>query len=116
METTQTLLIITHLPDETSARTLASHLIQQGLAACVNIQAPCRSIYCWQGAIEDVQEIPLLIKTTADRYAIIETSIREQHPYELPDIVAVPVSQGLPAYLAWIVAETSPRPSVTTPK
>ncbi len=108
METAQTLLILTNLPDEASARTLASRLVEARLAACVNILAPCRSVYRWQGGLEDAQEVPLLIKTTAARYPALEEAIRADHPYELPEIIAVPIVRGLPDYLDWVAAETLP--------
>lgn len=102
----QTLLILTNLPDEASAQTLATMLVSRRLAACVNMLAPCRSVYRWQGAVESAQEIPLLIKTTAARYAALEAAIRAAHPYELPEIIAVPIAHGLPEYLGWVVTET----------
>ncbi|MDP2823307.1 MAG: divalent-cation tolerance protein CutA [Sulfuritalea sp.] len=102
----QTLLVLTNLPDEASAQALASSLVAERLAACVNILAPCRSVYRWQGKIESVQETPLLIKTTSARYAALEAAIRSGHPYELPEIVAVPIAHGLPEYLNWVVTET----------
>lgn len=100
------LLVITNLPDQDSARRVAESLISQRLAACVNIMAPCTSVYRWQGRVETAQEIPLLIKTLAAHYSKAEAAIRELHPYELPEIIAVPLSAGLPEYLAWIKAET----------
>lgn len=102
------LLVLTTLPDAASARALAAALVEQRLAACVNILAPCRSVYRWNGKLEDAEEVPLLIKTTAAAYPALETALRARHPYELPEIVAVPVAQGLPGYLAWVAAETSP--------
>lgn len=101
------LLVLTNLPDAASARALAGVLVEARLAACVNILAPCRSVYRWQGQVEDAEEVPLLIKTTADRYTALEAAIRAQHPYELPEIVAVPIQRGLPDYLAWVEQETS---------
>ena len=101
------LLVLTQLPDAASARALAEHIVSARLAACVNILAPCRSIYRWQGRIEDAEEVPLLIKTVAERYSELEAAIRAQHPYELPEIVAVPLSHGLPGFLDWVAAETS---------
>lgn len=101
------LLVITNLPDATSARSLAATLVDQRLAACVNILSPCRSVYRWQGSIEDAEEVPLLIKTTAENYPALEAAIRARHPYELPEIVAVRIEHGLPDYLAWVAAETS---------
>lgn len=107
----EALLVLTNLPDAASAQALAEHVVAERLAACVNILAPCRSVYRWQGSIEAAEEVPLLIKTRADRYAALEAAIRARHPYELPEIVAVPISHGLPAYLDWLAAETtSPTP------
>lgn len=100
------LVVITNLPDRAGAEKLATLLVEQRLAACVNLLAPCASVYRWQGKIEQTQEHPLLIKTTEDRYAALEASIRANHPYELPEIIAVPVTQGLPAYLQWVESET----------
>lgn len=104
------LLVLTNLPDADSAHALATHLVEERLAACVNVLAPCRSVYRWQGATEDAEEVPLIAKTTSERYPALEAAIRAQHPYELPEIVAVPVVRGLPAYLDWIAAETAARP------
>ncbi|HZV53293.1 MAG TPA: divalent-cation tolerance protein CutA [Rhodocyclaceae bacterium] len=106
----QTLLVLTNLPDAQAARAVADYLVSTRLAACVNILAPCRSVYRWQGKIENAEEVPLLIKTTADRYAPLEAAIQSMHPYELPEIVAVPLSHGLPEYLAWVASETTPEP------
>jgi periplasmic divalent cation tolerance protein len=101
-------LALTNLPDRASAERLATALIEQRVAACVNILAPCRSVYRWQGSVQHEDEHPLLIKTTSERYAVLEKAIREHHPYELPEIIAVPVDSGLPAYLDWVDAETRP--------
>ena len=100
------LLVITTLPDEASARKLADALVAGRLAACVNILAPCRSVYRWKGALESELEIPLLIKTTRDVYPALEAAILAAHPYELPEIIALPLALGLPAYLGWIRDET----------
>ena len=101
------LLVITSLPDAESARALATRLVEQRLAACVNILAPCQSLYRWEGKLEEAEEVPLLIKTTVARYVALEEAIRAYHPYELPEIIAVPIEKGLPGYLAWMVASTS---------
>ncbi len=100
------LLVITNMPDVVSAKLLAHTLIEQRVAACVNLMAPCTSVYRWQEQIETVTEIPVLIKTTQAAYAQIETLIRATHPYELPEIIAVPVSAAAPDYLRWVTAET----------
>jgi len=109
MASPDTLLVITNLPDAESARALATQLVEQRLAACVNILAPCLSVYRWEGRLEDTEEVPLLIKTSAARYAALESAIRAYHPYELPEIVAVRIDKGLPDYLAWVTASTSPQ-------
>jgi periplasmic divalent cation tolerance protein len=101
------LLVFTNLPDRAAAEKLAETLIGQRLAACVNILAPCRSVYRWKDAVQNDEEHPMLIKTTAERYAALEKAIRAAHPYELPEIVAVPIERGLPAYLEWVAAETA---------
>jgi periplasmic divalent cation tolerance protein len=101
-----TLLVVTSLPDRESAEKLAGLLVERRLAACVNILAACTSVYRWHGAIQQDEEHPLLIKTVQDRYAELEASIRANHPYELPEIIAVPIADGLPAYLQWVESET----------
>ena len=105
-----TLLVITNLPDRPAAERLAEALVARRLAACVNILAPCRSVYRWKGQMQHDEEHPVLVKTTAERYAQLEAEIRSLHPYELPEIVAVPIERGLPGYLDWVAAETSPAP------
>ena len=106
MKTLDILLVVTNLPNRESAEKLAGVLIEQRLAACVNILSPCRSVYRWKQEIHNDEEYPVLIKTAADRYAALEEAIRANHPYELPEIVAVPIDCGLPAYLQWIETET----------
>ena len=100
------LLVLCNAPDAATAERLAEHLLQSRLAACVNILAPCVSRYRWQGAIKSASEVPLLIKTSAVTYPRLEAALREHHPYELPEIIAVPVDRALPAYLQWVVDET----------
>ena len=101
-------LVITNLPDRESAGRLAHTLIDKRLAACINVLSPCRSVYRWQGKTEDAEEVPMLIKTTRERYPALEAAIRAGHPYELPEIIAVPLAGGLPAYLQWVDTETKP--------
>jgi periplasmic divalent cation tolerance protein len=101
-----TLLVFTNLPDRAAAERLAQMLVDQQLAACVNLLAPCRSVYRWNGAVQHDEEHPMLMKTTAERYPALEQALRAGHPYELPEIIAVPIERGLPAYLDWIAAET----------
>jgi periplasmic divalent cation tolerance protein len=101
-------LVITNLPDRDSATKLAHVLVERRLAACVNILSPCRSVYRWQGKIENAEEFPMLIKTTKDRYADLEAAIRAGHPYSLPEVIAIPLAGGLSAYLEWVESETRP--------
>ena len=101
------LLVLTNCPDEAIADRIALVLVEQALAACVNRLAPVSSIYRWQGNVERAVEVPLLIKTTRERYADVEQAIRHLHPYEVPEIVALPIVAGHAAYLRWIEAETA---------
>jgi periplasmic divalent cation tolerance protein len=101
----EAVLVVTNMPDRESARQLAEKLVEKRIAACVNILAPCESVYRWQGKIESAQEVPLLIKTLRAHYDKVEKTIRQCHPYELPEIIAVPIAAGLPAYLDWLAAE-----------
>ena len=104
----QTLLILTNLPDRQSANEMAKVLIEERLAACVNILGDCSSVYRWEGKIENATEVPMLIKTRADCYQQVEQAIKRLHPYELPEIIAVPIVEGLPNYLKWVHEQTSP--------
>ncbi|WP_454454937.1 divalent-cation tolerance protein CutA [Thauera phenylacetica] len=100
------LLVFSNMPDQDSASALAAALVEARLVACVNVLAACTSVYRWQGVVETATEVPVLMKTTVTRYAALEAAIRARHPYELPEIVAVPVEHGLPAYLDWVTDET----------
>lgn len=103
-----TLLVFTSLPDAAGAEALAAALLEAHLAACVSLLPAVRSLYRWRGRIEQAGEVMLLIKTTAARYAALEAFLRARHPYELPEILAVPASHGLAEYLAWVDLETRP--------
>ena len=100
------LIVITNVPDRDLALRLAHTLIDRKLAACVNILAACTSVYRWKDKLESATEVPMLIKTRAAIYDQVEAAIKELHPYELPEIIAVPVERGLPRYLEWVAAET----------
>jgi len=103
---TEIRLVFTTLPDSEIAGKLARNLVEMRYAACVNILSPCRSIYRWQDDVHEDGEVPLIIKTTAELYPALETYLRQQHPYTLPEIVALDVVQGLPEYLTWVAAST----------
>jgi periplasmic divalent cation tolerance protein len=95
-------LILCTCPDPATAEMLARLLLEQRLTACVNVVPGLTSIYRWQGQIETARECLLLIKTAEERYAAVESCIRARHPYELPEIIALPIDRGLPDYLHWI--------------
>lgn len=99
-------LVVTTLPDEATARSVAQALVERRLAACVSVQSPCWSVYRWQGAVDSAMEVPVVAKVTPTGYPALEAALRALHPYELPEIVALPVVAGLPGYLAWVGSET----------
>ncbi|MBI4192495.1 MAG: divalent-cation tolerance protein CutA [Betaproteobacteria bacterium] len=100
------LIVITNAPDREVALKIARALIERKLAACVNILAECTSVYRWRDKLETATEVPLMIKTRAEIYDDVEAAIKSLHPYELPEIVAVPIERGLPDYLEWVNAAT----------
>jgi periplasmic divalent cation tolerance protein len=89
-------------PDKDTAEKIARLLVNDKLAACVNILPGMTSVYRWHEQVECAQEHLLLIKANKNSYQAIETAIKKHHPYELPEIIAVPVENGLPEYLHWI--------------
>ncbi|RLK46529.1 periplasmic divalent cation tolerance protein [Alkalispirillum mobile] len=93
-------------PDETVAREVAGNLVERRLAACVNIVPGLTSVFFWEGEAQAEPEVLLLIKTSASAYPALEQAILELHPYELPEIVGVPLEKGLPGFLHWIHMET----------
>lgn len=101
-------LVLSTAPDANTAHLLAQTLVGEGLAACVNIIPAVHSIYRWQGKVESASELILLIKTTEAGYAALETRLRQLHPYELPEILALRNTAGLPDYLHWIADNTGP--------
>ena len=102
------LIVLTNCPDAEVADRIARTLVEQKLAACVNRMPAVDSVYRWQGAVERAVEVPLLIKSTRERLSEVQEAIRALHPYEVPEILAIPVVAGLPAYLRWVVDETQP--------
>jgi periplasmic divalent cation tolerance protein len=109
----EALLVLTSLPNADIAKLLAKDLVEARLAACVNVMAPCHSVYRWEGELQEDGEVPLIIKTTAKLYPAVESYIRQQHPYDLPEIIAVKVEAGSPDYLRWVADSTEP--TVSTP-
>ena len=106
-EESRIVIVLTMLPDRQSATHLATLLVEQRLAACVNILSECTSVYRWKGNIETATEVPLMIKASVRAYAELAQKIRAHHPYELPEIVSLPVAGGLPAYLDWVMTQSN---------
>lgn len=100
-------LLLNTCPDLETARKLARMLVERRLAACVNILPGVTSVYAWQGKIEQDPELLLFIKTRAELYAQVEELVRREHPYDVPELVALDFEGGLPAYLKWIEESTS---------
>jgi periplasmic divalent cation tolerance protein len=88
------------------AQTIARHLVESSLAACVQITGPITSIYRWKDKVENAREWLCIIKTTDKLYAAVEATIKSLHPYETPEIIAVPIVKGSKEYLQWIHEET----------
>ena len=103
----QVIVILTNVPDLQCGHTMAHALVEQGMAACVNLLPAVRSVYRWQGTVEEAAEVTLLVKTTTALYRKVEAAIKAAHPYEVPEIIALPIVAGLPSYLDWVVSETN---------
>ncbi len=101
-------IVLCTCSDMGTAEAIAKRLVASRLAACVNIVPGLTSVYLWKGAVESDAELLLVVKTTKARYAAVEPAIVEAHPYELPEVVCVPIVAGLPGYLKWIEEAVSP--------
>lgn len=98
----EVLLALSTFPDAETAREIAGQLVTQKLAACANIMAPLDSIYRWEGKVENARETLVFFKTTRARFDAFAARLRALHPYDVPEIIAVPVAEGLPEYLRWV--------------
>jgi periplasmic divalent cation tolerance protein len=105
MDATHLVLLCT-CPNMDIAREIAGTLVEDGVAACVNILPGLTSVYRWQGETHEDAELLLLAKTTSKAYRRAEETIQRLHPYELPEIIAVPVTKGLSDYLHWMTLQT----------
>jgi periplasmic divalent cation tolerance protein len=103
---TDALLVFTTLPTPEKAADLARMLVEEGLVACGNVLPAVRSIYKWEGKVQDENEVMLLLKTRAEHLERLKLRILEVHPYEVPEVLAIPVESGYRAYLEWIASET----------
>ncbi len=103
LQTHDTLLVFSTFPDPGKAREIGRALVTERLAACVNVlAAPVESIYTWQGKLEETAEVLAFIKTTRAAYPALETRLRDLHPYDVPEIVGLPLAAALPDYLRWV--------------
>jgi periplasmic divalent cation tolerance protein len=107
---TDTIQVITTTGSREDAARVARALVEARLAACVQVIGPITSTYWWQGAIEEAAEYLCLAKTRRDRFAAVEAAIRAVHPYDVPEVLAVPVEAGSAAYLAWLAGELTQPP------
>jgi periplasmic divalent cation tolerance protein len=102
----QFVLVLTTLPADGDAEALARALVDERLAACVNILPPMRSIYTWKGATEHADERQLLIKTATHRVKALETRLRDLHPYDVPEFLVISILEGSGDYLSWVADST----------
>lgn len=98
----EVLLVLSTFPDVATARRIGRQLVEEKCAACANLLPSVESIYWWEGKVENGNETLVFFKTTPDRYEALETTLRQLHPYEVPEIIAFRVEQGLPEYLRWV--------------
>lgn len=103
----QIVLVLSNAPDEALAKRIAHLTVEEGLAACVNLGRPALSMYMWQGTLEGAEEIPLTFKTTGAKVLPLMERIKSLHPYEVPEILVLPVIAGLDSYVNWVKEQTS---------
>lgn len=99
--------VLVTAPDAETAARLARQLVEERLVACANLLPGVRSIYRWEGAVQDDAEVLLVLKTGADRLGEVASRVKDLHPYALPEVVALPIVGGSRAYLDWLLAESS---------
>ena len=108
MASDQFVIVLTTFPADQDAEPLARTLVAEHLAACVNVLPPMTSIYAWKGAVERANERQLVIKTSAARVRDLEARVKALHPYEVPEFVVIPITDGSPDYLAWVAESAAP--------
>jgi periplasmic divalent cation tolerance protein len=102
----EAIVVLCTCPDSSVARKLAGSLVGAGLAACVNVLPEIRSIYRWRGEVHDEAEVLMIAKTTRERYDDFERCLLDEHPYDVPEVLALPVTMGSAPYLAWLEEQT----------
>lgn len=105
---TQHILVLTTVPSVAVARALVRRLVEARLVACGTVLPESTSLYRWEGAIEDATEVQVLLKTRRDRWDALAAAVRQHHPYDVPELLALPILAGLPAYLDWVSGEATP--------
>ena len=101
------IVVLTTLPNAGEATALVRHLVEERLVACGTVLGDVTSIYRWKGAIEEARETQVILKTRSDRWEALQAAVRSAHPYDVPELLALPVASGLGAYLEWVAAETT---------
>ena len=101
------LIVLVTAPHDELANRIATALVEERLAACVNIVSGIQSIYRWEGAVTRDREVLMIIKTASDRYAEVERRVKELHSYSTPEVIAVRIDQGSVEYLNWLVESTA---------
>lgn len=103
------LIVLTNFPDRKTARQIGTALVKEGLAVCCTLIPGAESIYQWKGELQNDPEVHAVIKTVEDKYEALEISLRRKHPYDVPEILALRVENGSPAYFEWMNAILNPR-------
>ncbi|MFZ5481294.1 MAG: divalent-cation tolerance protein CutA [Myxococcota bacterium] len=103
---TDLLVVLVTAPDADTAARIARTLVEERLAACGNVLPGVRSIYRWEGAVQDEPEVLIVLKTPRDRFEALRARVLEVHPYRVPEVIALPVEAGHAAYLAWVGEQT----------
>ena len=101
-------VVLSTAPDVAVAKMIARAVVEERLAACVNVVTGVTSVYRWQGAVEEASEILLIMKTSPERVSSLAARIKELHPYQVPEVIALAVDAALPAYAAWVIEATAP--------
>jgi periplasmic divalent cation tolerance protein len=107
----EVVVLLSNAPDLLLAKRIAHMLVEEGLAACVSLGAPCLSMYMWQGKLEGTEEIPLAMKTTRARSGALMARLAQLHPYDVPEMLVLPILGGAQSYLEWVNRQVSPDPS-----
>jgi len=104
------LMVVCSCPDSECAKQLAERIVSERLAACANVVPGVTSIFEWNGALQSESEVVMVIKTTSQKYPQLEATLRQLHPYEVPEIIATPITHGLPDYLDWVTDSVEGKP------